>query len=135
MSKKYSHWGKLAPAAVVIAAILVSGKGDEVLSGQETAQTQIVKASQLAIWKTQRARQVQKVRQAQKADLTKQVIRGIVLRRPVIQDRPLPLPGQQLEAEWELPIHLPQQFRQTVIGTVPIQEAAPALEDRFPYRL
>lgn len=53
MSKKYSHWGKLAPAAVVIAAILVSGKGDEVLSGQETAQTQIVKASQLAIWKTE----------------------------------------------------------------------------------
>ena len=45
MSKKYSHWGKLAPAAVVIAAILVSGKGDEVLSGQETAQTQIVKAT------------------------------------------------------------------------------------------
>ena len=37
MSKKYSHWGKLAPAAVVIAAILVSGKGDEVLSGQEIA--------------------------------------------------------------------------------------------------
>lgn len=55
MSKKYSHWGKLAPAAVVIAAILVSGKGDEVLSGQETAQTQIVKASQLAIWKREPA--------------------------------------------------------------------------------
>ncbi len=30
-----------------------------------------------------------------------------------------------MEAEWELPIRLPQQFRQTVIGTVPIQEAAP----------
>ena len=52
MSNKYSHWGKLAPAAVVLAAMLASGKGGEALSGQETAQTQIVKASQLAIWKT-----------------------------------------------------------------------------------
>lgn len=47
MSNKYSHWGKLAPAAVVLAAILASGKGDETLSDQDAAQTQIVKASQL----------------------------------------------------------------------------------------
>ncbi|MCU6766387.1 hypothetical protein [Blautia ammoniilytica] len=45
MSNKYSHWGKLAPAAVVLAAMLASGKGGEALSGQEIAQTQIVKAS------------------------------------------------------------------------------------------
>ena len=67
MSNKYSHWGKLAPAAVVLAAMLASGKGGEALSGQETAQT--------------------------------------------------------------------QQFRQTVIRTVPIQEAALASAGRFPYRL
>ena len=35
MSNKYSHWGKLAPAAVVLAAMLASGKGGEALSGQE----------------------------------------------------------------------------------------------------
>lgn len=47
MSNKYSYWRKLAPAAVVLAAMLAAGKGDEALSGQAAAQTQIIEASQL----------------------------------------------------------------------------------------
>ena len=74
MSKKYSHWGKLAPAAVVIAAILVSGKGDEVLSGQEIAQTQIVKASRLAIWKTEPVSETEEPDRYKKSDRHKKPV-------------------------------------------------------------